>query len=335
MSVRATGRRDQIGRTAARVASTSRAIWATSASSELEDRLVAEPLPQLDDEPLAVEVALEVEEERLDPPLRAAVVRVRADRDRGAVPERLARVDPVARADELRVHRDVGRRVAERPAALVAGDDEAVELERPAEHPARRRRGRRRARRRESRSTRRPRPPGRPARSSPSCREGLQVARPACSRSGSPRPPRPPPRRCRSGTSRRTRPGSSRMNSGVKGATSVSSDPRLGEQLEPPLERRDQLDAVPEHDARMRVERDHGRLEARVDRRARAPTRWPRWTPSNVPIATARGWRSSWDGACAILIGRSPAAAAPPRAARSAPRRPPRRGTARSPSAAA
>ena len=35
----------------------------------LEHRLVAQPLPELDDEPPAVEVALEVEQERLDPPL--------------------------------------------------------------------------------------------------------------------------------------------------------------------------------------------------------------------------------------------------------------------------
>ena len=40
-----------------------------------EHLLVAEPLPQLDDEPAAVEVAVEVEQVRLDPPLLAAVVR--------------------------------------------------------------------------------------------------------------------------------------------------------------------------------------------------------------------------------------------------------------------
>ena len=48
----------------------------------LEHLLVAQPLPQLDDQPPAVEIALEVEQVRLDPPLLAAVVRVRADRDR-------------------------------------------------------------------------------------------------------------------------------------------------------------------------------------------------------------------------------------------------------------
>ena len=54
------------GRVAARVASTSRAIWATSSASLVERGLVAQALPELDDEPLAVEVAVEVEQERLD-----------------------------------------------------------------------------------------------------------------------------------------------------------------------------------------------------------------------------------------------------------------------------
>ena len=47
--------------------------------------LVAKALPELDDEPRAVEVAGEVEQVRLDTALVAAVVGVRADRDRGAV----------------------------------------------------------------------------------------------------------------------------------------------------------------------------------------------------------------------------------------------------------
>ena len=47
----------------------------------LERLLVAQPLPELDDQPPAVEVALEVEQERLDASLAAAVVRVRPDRD--------------------------------------------------------------------------------------------------------------------------------------------------------------------------------------------------------------------------------------------------------------
>src|SRR2546429_10014051 len=47
--------------------------------------LVAEPLPELDDEAPPVEVAVEVEQECLDTALVAPVVRVDADRDCGAV----------------------------------------------------------------------------------------------------------------------------------------------------------------------------------------------------------------------------------------------------------
>src|SRR5437763_13593554 len=60
-----------------------------------EGSLFAQPFPQLDDEPRAVQVALEVEEIRLDASLRAAVVRVRADRDRRGTAERGAGVHPV------------------------------------------------------------------------------------------------------------------------------------------------------------------------------------------------------------------------------------------------
>ena len=65
-----------------RVASTSRGDLVDQRLLALEDLLVAEALPELDDEPLPVQVALEVEQERLDLPLAAAVVRVRPDRDR-------------------------------------------------------------------------------------------------------------------------------------------------------------------------------------------------------------------------------------------------------------
>ncbi len=68
----------------------------------------------------------------------------------------------------------------------------------------------------------------------------------------------------------------------------------------------------------------------------RSTDRCPRWTPSNVPIATARGRRSSWEGACAILMRLAPprAGAVPPREAPHALRRPPRPRTARSRSVA-
>ena len=61
--------------------------------------------------------------------------------------------------------------------------------------------------------------------------------------------------------------GSSAISSVVNDATSVASTPAAAEQLQPPLERRDQFDVVPERDPRVRVERDHRRCETRVDRR--------------------------------------------------------------------
>ena len=86
-------RRGDHGLTAARAASTSAAIASTSSASLAEGALVAQPLPQLDRESLPVEVAVEVEQVRLDAQRRAAVVRVDADRDRRPVPERGAGVD--------------------------------------------------------------------------------------------------------------------------------------------------------------------------------------------------------------------------------------------------
>src|SRR5439155_24414094 len=80
-----------------------------------ERALVAESGPELDDEPLPVEVALEVEEERLDPPLLAAIVWVRSDRDRGAIAADRAGIDAVCGDEERRVHVEVGGGEAERP----------------------------------------------------------------------------------------------------------------------------------------------------------------------------------------------------------------------------
>src|SRR5690348_7044439 len=67
----------------------------------LEGPLVPEPEPELHDEPLAVQVALEVEQVGFDPTLVAAVMRVDADRDGGAVPAPRAGVDAVGRDGEL------------------------------------------------------------------------------------------------------------------------------------------------------------------------------------------------------------------------------------------
>src|SRR5207245_2649996 len=102
-----------------------------------ERALVAQAPPQLEHEPLAVEIAFEVEQERLHAPLLASVVRVRPDRDRraGSMPE--AGVDAVRRHDQARVDRQIRRREAERPAPCVAGDDDALDLGGPAEQPGR------------------------------------------------------------------------------------------------------------------------------------------------------------------------------------------------------
>src|SRR6266536_3045352 len=59
--------------------------------------LVAEPLPELDEQTLTVEVARVVEQKGLDAPLEPAVMRIRADRDSGAVAGCGARVNSVPR----------------------------------------------------------------------------------------------------------------------------------------------------------------------------------------------------------------------------------------------
>src|SRR5262249_37867171 len=96
-----------------------------------ERALVAQPAPELDDEAPAVEVADEVEQERVDPALVAAVVRVHADRDRRAAAEGRARVDAERRHEQLRGRSEVRRREAQRPAARIAGDHGPLELRRP------------------------------------------------------------------------------------------------------------------------------------------------------------------------------------------------------------
>src|SRR5205085_358091 len=85
-----------------------------------EGRLVAEALPQLEDEALPVQVALEVEDERLDAPFGPAEVRIRPDRDRGAMTERRTGVDPELRHEQIPRHREVRGGEAERDTALVA-----------------------------------------------------------------------------------------------------------------------------------------------------------------------------------------------------------------------
>src|SRR5215204_1612218 len=98
-----------------------------------ENLLVAQPLPELDHQTAPVEVAVEVEQVGLDPPLLAAIVWIRADRDRGAARLSIleaggAGVDPVRGHDQARLDRQVRRRIAECPPSLVATDDDAVQL---------------------------------------------------------------------------------------------------------------------------------------------------------------------------------------------------------------
>ena len=190
-------------------------------------------------------------------------------------------------------------------------------------------------------------------------------------RSGSPRPRRRPrvpiaARYCAAKSS-----GSSRCELGVNVDDERVLDAELGEQLQPPLQRREQLDAVAERDPRVRVERDDGRDEPGVEHRAddraggpggrrrrcrsrpraaRAPARRsarrsrhhrpadgararPSQTPRTRPVRTA---------ACAVANRRRPASSISRGQERSASaggtirsRRRPRRRTARPPCAAA
>ena len=221
--------------------------------------------PELDDEPPAVEVALEVEQERLDAALAAAVVRVRPDRDGGAVLPGRAGVDPVLRHEELRADVEVRRREAERAAARVACDDDAFDLDRPPEQL-----------RRALDVALAPRARGSGVDETPSSSGTGTVSKPRLSRS--PRSPlRPRPKRKSSPATTISAP--------IGRSTSLREllrlepgdvereldderrlDAELAEQLEPPLERREQLDPVPERRPRVRVERDDGRLGPRRER---------------------------------------------------------------------
>src|SRR5438874_12730962 len=103
----------------------------------LECTLLAQALPQLDDEPLAVEVSFEVEQECLDPPFVAAVVRVDADRDGGSMLTDGTCVNAVRGNEELGVRAQIRGRKAERAAASLAGDDEALDFGGSSEQPSR------------------------------------------------------------------------------------------------------------------------------------------------------------------------------------------------------
>ena len=137
-------------------------------------------------------------------------------------------------------------------------------------------------------STRRPSTCGTTRASKPSRSQQRRDRRRARGRSGSPRPRRRSRRRSPRGTTRANSSGASAASSGVNSTTSVVLHAELGEQLEPPLERREQLDRLPS------TSRGCGWNVTTVGSgpasiAARTTARWPRCTPSNVPIATARG----------------------------------------------
>ena len=165
----------------------------------------------------------------------------------------------------------VRRRKAERAAARVAGDDDSLDLERAAEQRC----GRAHVagggeppdlRRRDAGDDRHdPRRRARAARSS--ARSPLRAAAEAERLAGA----RPPRRRSRARRSRANSSGSRPATSGVNSTTSVSSTPSSASSSSRRSSVDEQLDLVAEHLARVRVERDDRRRQARVERRCRRP----------------------------------------------------------------
>src|SRR3954469_1653169 len=235
----------------------------------LEGLLVADPAPEFDDEALPVEVAVEVEQERLDAALVASVVRVRPDRDGGAALAGGARVDAVRRHDEARIQGQVRGREAERAAARVARDDEAVDLRGP---PQERGGALQLARPDEP-------PDGRRgdafhqrdvARVEAELAQDAQVAVAAVAEAEA------LARDDDLGADRAEYPfGEVLRGPGRELVGELEHEHVLDvepfDQLDPPLERRQQLDPVSEDLARVWVERDDGRCQARVDRGADHP----------------------------------------------------------------
>src|SRR3954471_3846518 len=105
-----------------------------------EPHLVAQPRHEVDRHVLAVEVLVDVQDERLDGPLAPGERRVRAHRDRGAQPAGAVRragepgtVDTVGRDGGEARRRQVRRRVAELVPPTVPADDDAFQAVRAAE----------------------------------------------------------------------------------------------------------------------------------------------------------------------------------------------------------
>ena len=210
------------------------------------------------------------------------------------VAERRAGVDAEGGHEQVGLDREVRGRKAERAAALVADDDHAFDLGRPPEHG---RGARRRPRAAAARISRR--------RDALEERHGARVEAELRSSARSPRAAMPEAEVSPATTTfvpdRAEHVAAKSSGSRCCSSWSNVDDERLldavlREQLQPPLERREQLDAVAEREPRMRVEGDDRRVSPVST--AAAITRWcPRWTPSNVPIATARAARSSSAGA--------------------------------------
>src|SRR4029453_16120899 len=93
-----------------------------------ERALLPKPLPELDHQPPAVEIAREIEENSLSSPLLAAVVRVDANRDRRPVLARPAGVDAVCGDEQIARHGQIRGRIAERSAACISRADGALDL---------------------------------------------------------------------------------------------------------------------------------------------------------------------------------------------------------------
>src|SRR2546421_5154758 len=99
----------------------------------VEPALLADRAPQLNDQPLAVQIAVEIEQMRLDPPLDAVEMRVRPDRHRRAPVVRPARIDAVRRNEERFGDVQVRGGKPELTATSVTADDNPLNLRRSPE----------------------------------------------------------------------------------------------------------------------------------------------------------------------------------------------------------
>src|SRR4051812_37926691 len=230
----------------------------------LEGALLAQTLPQLEDQPVPVEVAVEVEQKRLDPALAPAVVRIRADRYGRTVLARRARVDPELGHEQLRVEAEIRRREAEGAASCIARHDRAVEL---GGSPEQARRPIDLAAAQQVADPRRRDALGERDRANVEAQplELREVADPTATEAEvRPRDHDLRPERPQHGLDE------------LLGAELGYVEPELdhqrlldaarGQQLEPPLERGEQLDAVAERGSRMRLEGGAGRRQTRGGR---------------------------------------------------------------------